>query len=66
MKRQRSFEIHNNWIKIPLRHSSYNNQYTEYFYKQGKLYTVFKNHNLTKESIPDTKFYSQKWISMNK
>ena len=67
MKKQRSLKIHNNQIEIRLRHSSYNNnKYTEYFYKEGKLYTIFRNHNLTKNCIPDTKFYSKKWISMNK
>ena len=58
MKVKRSVKITNNRLDIYIRHSSHNNRYTEYLYKEGKLYTNF-NHRQT--NCASTKFYSQKW-----
>ena len=58
MKVKRSIKITNNKIDIYLRHSSHNNRYTEYQYKEGKLYTYF-NHGQSTNIC--TKFYGTKW-----
>jgi len=63
MKIKRSIKITNNKIDIHIQHSQQNNKYTEYLYKEGKLYTHYNNRPkyYYRKLRSNTKFYSQKW-----